>query len=240
MIAVIEKCFAILETMTAEGGMVSLKFLADATKMPKATLHRILQTMAELGYVEQDAGRGTYGLTVQLAHLGSSRRLDGITERALPLMEQLHRRFNETVNLGVLQGAYVHYVHFLETTQNLRAQVHPSARDPFHSTALGRAIVAHLPAEEQEKLLQRSELSARTPATVTSRRKLRSILRQTRARGWALDQEENDVGIVCIGIPLLEGERPVASISLSVPTSRLPPARRQEIVAALLQIGPGP
>jgi DNA-binding IclR family transcriptional regulator len=240
MIAVIEKCFTILEAMTAEGGMVSLKLLADATGMPKATLHRILQTLAELGYVEQDAGRSTYGLTVRLAQLGYSRKLDGITQRALPVMEQLHRRFNETVNLGVLQGVHVHYVHFIETTQNLRSQVHPSARDPFHSTALGRAIVAHLPAEEQERLVQRSVLTARTPATVTSRRKLRAILQQTRARGWALDQEENDVGVVCIGIPLLEDGRPIASISLSVPTSRLPPARQQEIVAAMLQVGARP
>lgn len=235
-IAVLEKCFAVLEAMSDLGRPGSLKELAEAGGLPKPTLHRILQTLMDLGYVEQDQSRSNYQITMQLAHLGRSQNFEGLKENALPIMEALHQRFNETVNLGVLQGTYVYYIHFIETTQNLRAQVHPGARDSFHSTALGRAIVAHLPAEQRQRLLDRVVLKPRTAFTVVRPDVLRAVLQETSARGWALDDQENDVGVVCMGVPLLEGIHPVGSISVSVPKSRLPLERQQEIVSTLLSL----
>lgn len=239
-IAVVEKCFAALEAMSELGRVCSLKELAEINAIPKPTLHRILQTLMDLGYVEQDQTRSKYQITMQLAHLGRSYNLEGLKQKALPLMESLHQRFNETVNLGMLQGAYVCYIHFIETTQNLRAQVHPGARDPFHSTALGRAIVANLSPERQEALLERAVLTPRTAMTVVRTDVLRAVLRDTNARGWALDDQENDIGVVCMGVPLLEDGRPVASISVSVPKSRLPLERQQDIVSALLALSDPP
>jgi DNA-binding IclR family transcriptional regulator len=238
-IAVLEKAFLVLETMTELDRPVSLKELTDVAQLPKPTLHRILQTLTELGYVDQDQARSHYQLTMQLANLGRGQAFEQLKERALPLMESLHQQFNETVNLGVLQGAFIYYIHVIETTKNLRWQVHPGTRDAFYCTALGRAMVAQLPPERQEQLLKRTVFQRRTPNTVATREGLRRVLEETRARIWALDDEENDEGVVCIGVPLIEEARPFASISVSVPKSRLSPKRREEITEALLAIHKG-
>ncbi len=234
-IAVLEKAFQVLEAMSDLGRAATLKELSDASSLPKPTLHRILQTLVELGYVEQDNARSRYGLTLKLFRLGRGDSYEDVKEQALPLMEVLHRRFNETVNLGVLQGGHIYYLHFIETTQNLRWQVHPGARDPFYCTALGRAVVAHLPKARQEQLVERAVIERRTPFTPADKAAVRKLLAQTAAQGWAYDNEENDLGVACFGIPLLDGERPIASLSISLPKSRLTAALQAEIVDALLE-----
>jgi DNA-binding IclR family transcriptional regulator len=238
-IAVLEKTFLVLEAMSDLDRAATLKELGETSGLPKATLHRILQTLSELGYVEQDHARSRYSLTLKLFRLGRGDSYEDVKERALPLMEVLHRRFNETVNLGVLQGSYVYYIHFIETTQNLRWQVHPGARDPFYCTALGRAIVAHLPAPRQDQLVERAVIEARTPFTPGDKAAVRKLLAETTACGWAHDNEENDLGVACFGIPLLDGERPIASISISLPKSRLTTNREAEIVGALMEVRNG-
>lgn len=235
-IAVLEKAFQVLEAMSDLGRAASLKELGDTCGLPKPTLHRILQTLSDLGYVEQDNARSRYGLTMKLFRLGRGDSYEDVKERALPLMEALHRQFDETVNLGVLQGSYVYYIHFIETTQNLRWQVHPGARDPFYCTALGRAIVAHLPQARQDQLVERAVIEQRTPFTPVDKAAVRRSLQQTAARGWAHDDQENDLGVSCFGIPILDGGRPIASLSISLPKIRLTPRRETEIVDALIEL----
>jgi DNA-binding IclR family transcriptional regulator len=235
-VAVIAKAFDVLEAMSALGRAVTLKELSGEIELPKPTLHRLLQTLTELGYVEQDHARSRYNLSLKLFRLGRDDRFRELREWALPAMETLHRRFNERVNLGVLQGSYVAYVHFIETTQNLRWQVHPGARDPFYCTALGRAIVAFLPDARREQLVSQAVLEPRTSRTVADRGALRAALERTARRGWALDEEENDLGVLCFGVPLLERGAPVASLSVSVPASRASRRLQRDIVDALLAI----
>ncbi len=238
-IAVLEKTFQVLEAMSDLGRAATLKELSEASGLPKPTLHRILQTLVDLGYVEQDSARSRYSLTLKLFRLGRGDSYEDVKERALPLMEALHRRFDETVNLGVLQGSHIYYLHFIETTQNLRWQVRPGARDPFYCTALGRAIVAHLPAARQEQLVERAVIEQRTPLTPADKGAVRKLLAETTSRGWAHDNEENDLGVACFGVPLFDGDRPIASISISLPKSRLTPKRQAEIVDALLETREG-
>jgi DNA-binding IclR family transcriptional regulator len=238
-IAVLEKSFRVLEAMSDLDQAASLKEVGAATRIPKPTLHRILQTLTDLGYVAQDKARSSYRLTPRLIRLTRGRSLDEVKERALPLMESLHARFNETVNLGVLQGAYIHYVYAIETTQNLRWQVLPGARDPYFSTALGRAIAAHLPEFHRDELIARTRIEPRTPFTVPGSSELEAILEETKVRGVAIDDEETDLGVICLGIPLLDESDPLAAISISVPKSRMTAALRGAIEAALLDIRSG-
>jgi DNA-binding IclR family transcriptional regulator len=239
-VAVLAKAFEVLEAMSAAARPLTLKELTERLDLPKPTLHRILQTLVELGYVDQDHARSRYGLTLQLFRLGRSDSYEDIRERALPAMEALHRRFNETVNLGVLQGSFVYYVHAIETTQNLRWQVRPGARDPYYCTALGRAIVAFLPPARQQHLLERTEVEPRTPFTPATRAAVERALQRTARAGWAHDDQENDLGVACFGVPLLERGEAYASLSISVPRSRLTKALETDIVAALLAAGDAP
>jgi DNA-binding IclR family transcriptional regulator len=238
-IAVLEKSFAVLEAMSGLDRAASLKDVGDLTGLPKPTLYRILQTLSELGYVGQDRARSRYRLTPRLLWLAQSTSQDEVRERALPLMEALHKRFNETVNLGVLQGREVHYVHVIDTTQNLRWQVRPGGSDPFHSTALGRAIVAELPDARRAELVGRVKFEQRTPFTVAGPAELARILDETRVRGIAIDDEENDLGVVCLGVPFINKAGAAAAISVSVPKGRMTPALFAAIEGALLRLRGG-
>jgi DNA-binding IclR family transcriptional regulator len=151
-------------------------------------------------------------------------------------MERLHRQFNETVNLGVLEGDQISYVACLETTRPLRLMVRPGSRDPFYCTALGRAIVAFLPERDREERVARVKFEARTSKTVRSRPALLKILRETRRRGWAIDDEECDLGVVCLGVPLLDQGTPLAAVSITLPRIRVNPAREREILAQLQRV----
>lgn len=223
----LRKALGVLEALGAAGSAVTLADLTRRVGLPKPTVYRIVRTLVDAGYASQDPGSGAYVLTARLSRLGRSGKSLELRRRALPLLERLHRTFNETVNLAVLEDADVVYVHVLETTRPLRLMTRPDARDSFHSTSLGRAIAAFLPDTERRTLL------SRVPPRL--RKGLEATLRGVRRRGWAEDREENEPGVVCFGAPLLEKERPVAALSVTLPLVRLSAAREREIVAGLLK-----
>jgi DNA-binding IclR family transcriptional regulator len=231
--ALVEKTFAILEAMAEIGGPAPLKDLSERTALPKSTLHRILQTLTTLGYADQDGRNGNYYLTRQIAQLSDGNRYEVLQDAALSTMQRLFERFDETVNLGVLEGGNVYYLHVLETAQPLRWIVSPGTKDPFHCTALGKAIVAFLPEDHRAKLIRTGRFEARTEHTITSKRQLQEELAQIRARGIAIDRQENDRGVACFAFPLLRDGYPIASISLSVPSVRLDRALEGKIIKEL-------
>ena len=239
-IAVLEKSFRTLEAMSELGEPISLKQMVAATGLPKPTLHRILRTLSDLGYVDQDAERHGYRLTPRLLRLTRGASFTDLVEKALPSMEALHGRFNETVNLGVLRGHHVYYAHVIETTQSLRWQVRPGRRDPYHTTALGRAIVAHLPEERMAKLVATTKIDAQTSFTPTDEAALKAILETTRTRGLAIDDQENDLGVVCLSVPFDNDLGVAAAISISVPKSRMSPALQKRVGDALRSLNRRP
>lgn len=232
-IAVLDKAFSILEVLARTGRELTLAELAEESRLPKPTLHRILRSLRDLGYVDQADARGTYCLSDRLVSLRQYGRDAAVREKALPLMQRLHAAFDETVNLGLLEGMYVRYAHVIETTQPLRWIVKPGARDAFHTTALGRAIVAHLPGEQQSRLIAKA---CSTSATA-KRRQLRTAVEQTmvdtRQRGCAIEEEETVAGVACVAIPLTALGEPLAAISVSVPVNRFPAGRREKLIKLL-------
>ena len=139
-IAVLDKAFSTLEVLARTGRALTLAELAEESRLPKPTLHRILRSLRDLGYVTQNE-RSAYELTERLESLRVHGRDAVVRDKALPLMRRLHKAFDETVNLALLEGIYVRYVHVLETTQALRWIVKPGARDAFHTTALGLSLI---------------------------------------------------------------------------------------------------
>ena len=236
-IAVLEKSFRTLEAMSELAEPISLKQVVSATGLPKPTLHRILRTLSDLGYVDQDGDRHGYRLTPRLLRLTRGASFTDLVEQALPSMQRLHRQFNETVNLGVLHGQYVHYVHVIETTQSLRWQVRPGRRDPYYSTALGRAIVAAFSDERMAEQLAATKIDARTRFAPRDRAALASILAETRTRKLAVDDQENDVGVVCLSVPFPNDLDLAAAVSISVPKSRMTSSLEKQIGDALRRLG---
>ncbi|MFZ9681859.1 MAG: IclR family transcriptional regulator [Cephaloticoccus sp.] len=235
-IAVLDKAFSILEVLARTGRPLSLAELAEESRLPKPTVHRILRSLRELGYVDNAERRGSYALSDRLGSLRAQGRDTALEVRARPVLARLHQDFDETVNLGVLEGIYVRYAHVLETTQPLRWIVKPGARDFFHTVALGRAIVAGLPDDQQQRLLKRlgSALPARGRRAVLVQ--LARELAATRARGCALEEEETVAGVACVAISLQPMGEPLAGVSVSVPVNRFPTARRDALIAAMRQL----
>jgi DNA-binding IclR family transcriptional regulator len=234
-IAVVRKTVSTLEKLAESDEPLSLAALSARAELPKPTAHRILQTLAALGYVAQDEA-SRYYLTSKLESLAQSGRYRDLKLRAIPAMTALHRQFNETVNLGVLEGSKVHYIHVIETTRSLRMMVQPNAADEYYFTAIGRAIAAHLPAPQIEAILNSTTLRPITPKTVSSQKKLQRILQETRRRGWAIDDEESVLGVVCLAVPIFVKDDPVAAISVTMPQNRATKAVCQAVVASLLSM----
>ena len=186
-IAVLDKAFTVVEVLARTGRALSLAELAEESRLPKPTLCRILRSLRDLGYVQQLDRGGEYRLSDRLSSLREYARDEAVRDKALPLMNTLHEQFDETVNLGILEGLYIRYAHVLETSQALRWIVKPGARNVFHTTALGRAIVAHLPGEQQARLVARRCPPAagrgRAPSSCgNSRRRASAAMRSKRGR----------------------------------------------------------
>jgi DNA-binding IclR family transcriptional regulator len=119
-IAVLDKTFSLLEVLARMGRAATLADLARESRLPKPTAYRILRSLRDLGYVVQSDRGGAYSLSERLQSLGEQGRDESLREKAAPLMRRLHAEFDETVNLGVLEGIYVRYAWVLETTHALR------------------------------------------------------------------------------------------------------------------------
>lgn len=236
-IAVLDKAFSMLEVLARTGRALSLAELAEESRLPKPTVHRILSSLRDLGYLEAAGPRGSYVLSDRLASLREHGRDAMLRSKALGLMTRLNRDFDETVNLGVLEGIYVRYAHVVETAQALRWIVKPGARDLFHTTALGRAIVANLPTEQQNRLVAKVCAASPGPRRQAVRQRLEDELAATRDRGCALEEEETVAGVACVAIPLTSQAEPLAGISVSVPVNRFSAERRKALITAMRRFG---
>lgn len=227
------KALQVLQCLGKENRKLALTEICQRVRLPKTTVFRYLYTLRECGFVAYDADTDQYWLGLRVLELGklASEQLH-IREIALPLMRDLRDRFNETVNLGVLDGGEVVYVELVESRHSLRMQPGLGIRDPVYSTALGKAILAFLPQDQWPAYLP-EQLYAVTEKTHTSYETLQQDLIATQKRGFSIDNEENVVGGYCVGAPIFNHlNQIVAALSISAPTSRLTDVLQQEIVTA--------
>ncbi len=215
------------------GEELTLTEISQRVGLHKSRVFRLLQSLAARGYVERSADGIRYALGVKLIERAACVRRD-LRQLALPFMQHLHTQFNETVNLAILDRQEVLYIEMLESSHPFRMAAAVGSRSPWHSTALGKAIVAHLSEDELHPLLQAERLVKLTERTITDPGQMRRELEKVRRRGYALDEGETEPGAACIGAPIFNHEgRPVAAVSLSGPAERILTNRR-EIVPALL------
>ncbi len=214
------KVFSILEATAGKPQGVALADLAATVGLPKSTTHRLLKTLCTLGYTD-NLGGGIYKQTGMIKRLAVGANDPYWVSVADPVMRQLQARTGETINLGILRFERVCYLHVIETQQTLRRSVSPQMTDPCFSTSLGRAIIAFLPVERQEFLLRHATIEKRTPKTVVDPAELLKILRQVKADGVAVEDDQTDLGVSCMAAPLFDDEGVVAAISLSAPRVRM-------------------
>lgn len=230
----VRKALQLLEALVGEGRPLTLSELAERTALPKTTAFRYLYTLRSAGFVVQADGNDAYTAGPRLAAMPApAAAIEALRQAALPEMQRLQLRFNETVNLGVADGAEVVYVAMVGSTRSLRMEAAIGARDPMHSTSLGKAMLAARPASERLDGLPK-RLLKRTPRTIASRAALAEDLEAAAAQGFALDLEENETGAHCVAAAIpLRGL--AAALSISGPAQRLPVDLLPRIGTALTQ-----
>jgi IclR family transcriptional regulator, acetate operon repressor len=215
----LERAFAILETMADAGGVISLSQLASDAALPLPTIHRLVRTLVDLGYVRQEASR-QYSLGPRLIRLGeTTSRMLGRWAR--PHMEQLAHELGESVNLAMLDGDQVVYVGQVMASQNsMRMFTEVGRRVLPHSTGVGKAILAQMDPADVRALLARTGMPARTEHTFTTPEALAAELARTRERGYALDEGEQEIGVRCVAVAVPDAPQRLA-LSVSGPLPRM-------------------
>jgi DNA-binding IclR family transcriptional regulator len=214
----VTRALRILELFDENRPALSTSEIANLTELNRATAYRFCQTLLRLGYLE-DTGHGTVrpGLrAVTLARAALASR--ELPELAMPYLRDLQVKTGETVNMALLDGEEVVYVARILSDHLLTLRLFIGSRLPAWSTSLGRAILAFMPDEEIERVLDRSELKPSTERTITDRDRLRAELRRVRSRGYAVNNQELALGLVGIAAPVfgVSGE-PIAAINMSIP-----------------------
>jgi DNA-binding IclR family transcriptional regulator len=206
-----------------QGHVVTLTETVHELKLPKTTVFRYLQTLSAAGFLEHDMQHDRYCDGVKFRSLARvDQELQVLLDIAQPEMRTLMETFHETVNLAVLSENEVVYIDMLEPGRPLRASARIGHRHPAHSTSLGKAMMAFLP--DADALALGCVLPQRTINTLTDADKLRRQVDDVRRRGYAIEVGENEDGLMCIGVPILNRTGyPVAAMSLSAPERRMKP-----------------
>lgn len=217
------KALQVLDYVARQGHDVTLTETVQELRLPKTTVFRYLQTLSAAEFLEHDLKRDRYGVGRKFRSLARvDQELQGLRDIAQPEMRTLMETFHETVNLAVLSENEVVYIDMLEPGRPLRANARIGHRHPAHSTSLGKAMMAFLP--DADALALSSELPQRTINTLTDADKLRRQVDDVRRRGYAIEVGENEDGLMCIGVPILDRTGyPVAAMSLSAPERRMKP-----------------
>jgi DNA-binding IclR family transcriptional regulator len=213
----IARAAAVLRALESSPGGLGLGEVAAAVDLPKSTVHRLVAALAEEDLVAQEPG-GKVRLGGGIARLAAAGR-EALSDRLRPVLLDLRRELEETVDLAVLDGGGVRFVDQLPAPQRLRATSAVGEVFPLHCTANGKALLAAMP-EEQALALLPERLPRLTPNTIVSRQKLRSELARVRDAGVAFDREEHTEGICAVGAAILDSTGPVAAISVPIPAQR--------------------
>jgi IclR family acetate operon transcriptional repressor len=231
----VEKAVQVLRCVSAAPSAMTLKEISSRVGLPKTTVFRYLHTLNACGLIAHDAERNLYRVDSGILSLApQSGGLQRLREIAVPYMQALRKRWDETVNLGVVEGTNIVYVEIFESQRALRMQARIGRRDPIHTTAIGKAILAHLPQELVRQILP-PRLGKRTSRTVCSAATLARELALTRRTGYALEESENEDGASCIGVPIFdESNEAAAGLSIAAPTARLNTAMRQRMAPTLI------
>jgi DNA-binding IclR family transcriptional regulator len=223
-VQVLDRALAIIDKLSTAEENMSLAELSEAVKLHKSTVHRLVTILEGHRIIERDSRTGHYHLGLRLFELGNiAISRFNIRERARPHLEKLLYEVEETVHLCALDAGEVLYLDKMEPSRSVRMASRIGRRNPVHCTSVGKAILAYLPSAEQDANLREHGMRRLTRNTITTPAALKADLAVIRERGYAIDNEENEEGVRCLGAAVLDHTgHPIAAISISSPSFRLP------------------
>jgi DNA-binding IclR family transcriptional regulator len=237
LIQSILKALDILETFTKDEYILGVTELSERLGYPKGTVHNILKTLESRDYIEADPVTSRYSLGLSVLKLSNVVRANiEIQDRAEPLLRKLAEWSQEMVYLTILHNGYSMYICSIEAPGRLPTSSTLGLQVPLHCTAVGKAKMAFLPEEEIDRIIEQIGLQGFTPNTITDPAELKAELALVRERGYAIDREEHEVGVQCVGAPIWnEMGSVVASCSVSGPAGRITDARIAELAPKVMK-----
>ena len=215
----LDRAFAILEAMADAGGVIGLSQLAEKADLPLATIHRLVRTLVNLGYVRQEDSR-QYSLGAQLMRLSdtASKRVRVWTR---PAMSAAVAELGESVNLAVLDADEIVYVAQVQPSANfMRMFTEVGFRTAPHATAVGKAILADYAEDDVVAMLERTGMQRHTDRTLVTPQDFLTELAEVRRLGYSVDDGEQEIGVRCIGVSVPDTPQPMA-LSMSGPSARV-------------------
>ncbi len=246
LVQTIERASSILDILAQNPSGVSIRVLSENLDLPKGTVHRLLSSLAYFGYVRQDTRSRDYFLGFKLVELGNLLlgQLD-LRKQAEPYLRALADRVRETVHLVVLDRKEIVYIDKVETDNQkggLRMASRIGLRNPVHSCAVGKVLLSDFPEEALNSFLKDYRFFKRTENTITEVATFKEHLKLVRKQGYAIDEEENEIGIRCVAAPVFsEVGAVVAAVSISGPAFQVTKklvqeSLKKEVIATALQI----
>ena len=216
------RAMSLLEILSEDDEGYRLVDLAARAGLSTSTTHRLLTTLEQKQFAQFDRDTSLWFVGVRCFSIGSAfARRRNFAAIALPLMRRLRDETGETVNLGLLDQGDVVFLTQVESRELMRAITRPGGRSPLPGTAMGQALLSAMAENEIAEVL-RQRLPRRTPNAIARPTALQGVIAATRARGYAIDDEENAVGLRCVAAPIFdEFRRPCAAISIAGPSVRV-------------------
>lgn len=219
----VDRALQLLEAIAINKGGITLAELAKELQLPKSTAHRLLETLKSRNYIEFEPGSEKYSIGLKAVEVGVSGLTNlGVVDVAVHYLWDLALTTGETSFLGVFNEGEIVYLYKTEGTQSIRTTAQLGSRKPVHCTALGKAILSSYSLEEVDRILETKGMERFTEHTITDRQKFHEELSKTRIQGYAVDDEEIEVGLTCLAVPVFNYTgRVIGAISIAGPTLRM-------------------
>jgi len=240
------RLFALLEVIASKDRFFSLQGLATETRIPKTTLHRMLQQLEGSGLLARSVDGRHYGTGIRLRKLAENLLFNDIFHGARhAVLQHLVAEVGESCNLTALSGSEVVYLDRVETAAPLRFYLHSGSRVPVHCSASGKVFLSQMTPAQRQRLLAHTPLEVYTPKTLTHIDQLEQEIQQIKRQGFALDNEEFLLGLLCVAmlVPCASGrsnlciaiQAPIMRLSADKARQLLPPLKRAAVALSHIE-----
>lgn len=238
IIQAVSHALDLLEQFHDEVDELGVTELSKRLKLHKNNVFRLLATLESRGYIEQNKATENYRLGLKALELGQTFiKQMGLLRQAKPILEKMVSECNETCYVAIFKEGHVVYLDMVETDMTVRVVSRVGSRLPSYCTAAGKVYLSHMSDDEINEILPTEEFQVYTDTTIKTRSQLKKELVQIAEQGYAIDNEELDLGVHCVAAPIRDyTRRIVGSISISGPNMRLGEERiKKELVPLVLE-----
>jgi IclR family transcriptional regulator, KDG regulon repressor len=236
-VQVLDRACDILELISLERDGLGVTEIANKTGLHKSTVHRILASLAERGFVENNQNKGVYKIGLKLIEI-SSVYLNSIELKteARPYLWELMTKLNQPTHLAILDGIDAVYIDKVEIMNNIRLYSQIGRRIPVYCSALGKCLLSGLSDIELYKATGKINFEKITEHTIDNSKELLMQIKKVKTLGWAVDNEEHDIGIRCIAAPVFDYRgKVIAAVSIAGPSQVISKEKDEETAKLVLE-----